>query len=68
MIRMADHGECKIIAADMMNGAVLITFADGRLAIYSAALLRSILPLAQEVEDMDPDLDPDLDPNLEDEF
>jgi hypothetical protein len=40
-----------ILAADKLANAVLVTFEDGKGAIYSASLLYATLPQAQHVVD-----------------
>jgi hypothetical protein len=42
-----DH---RVIAAERLEEGVVITFEDGRCAIYSASLLYETLPQAQAVE------------------
>jgi hypothetical protein len=49
--------EPMIACVDTLENAILVTFEDGRLAVFSAALLYATLPLAQQVED---DLEPDI--------
>ncbi len=44
-----------VISADRLNGAVIISFNDGRCAFYSADLLYSILPNAQDITDLSED-------------
>jgi hypothetical protein len=48
----------KVLAAEMMQGSVLISFQDGRLGLYSADLLYALLDQAHEIEDHDPDAGP----------
>jgi hypothetical protein len=44
----------RIKDAERLNGGVIITFDDGKCAVYSATLLRTIFPQADEVmEDSD---------------
>jgi hypothetical protein len=56
---METQTDSLITSAERLNGrAIVITFDDGKCALYSASLLRAALPLADELEDPDPD-DPD---------
>lgn len=41
----------KIISADRLEGGVIVSFEDGRCAIYSAALMYATLSQAREVTD-----------------
>jgi hypothetical protein len=46
-----------IACVDTMENAILVTFEDGKLGIFSAALLYATLPLAQVVvEAIEPQL------------
>jgi hypothetical protein len=47
----------KLVDANMMHGSILITFEDGRMAVYSADLLYAALPQAEEVIDPYPEAD-----------
>jgi hypothetical protein len=42
--------EPRIVSADRMDDSVIVTFDDGRCAIYSASLLYTVLPQAKEVD------------------
>jgi len=46
------HHAPRIISADRLYGAVIITFDDGRCAVYSASLLDAIFPQAQDVTEL----------------
>ena len=39
--------EPKVIDVDRLNGDVVVSFEDGVIALYSATLLRELLPQAQ---------------------
>jgi hypothetical protein len=45
----------RVVYAERLNGGVIITFDDGKCAVYSASLLHVILPQAEEVNDIDLD-------------
>ena len=45
----------RILYADRLNGGVIITFDDGKCAVYSAALLHATLPQAEQVFEPDPE-------------
>lgn len=45
--------EPKVINVDRMDGAVVVSFDDGVIALYSAALLRELLPQAQVFPEAD---------------
>ncbi|AXC16075.1 hypothetical protein ACPOL_6867 (plasmid) [Acidisarcina polymorpha] len=42
-----------VIEAQRLDGGVIVTFDDGRCAVYSAILLYATLPQAQEVLECD---------------
>ncbi len=48
---MKEQASPHILSADRLDGSVLITFNDGRCAIYSSDLLYSALPQAKELND-----------------
>lgn len=52
--------ETVLESTDKQNNGTIVTFADGQSAFYSAALLRSIFPLAQELHGTAEDVDHDL--------
>lgn len=52
---MADHHIPRIIEALRMRDGVLVTFEDGKSAIYSAALLFAVFPKAHHLSHEDPD-------------
>jgi hypothetical protein len=43
----------RLLSAERLDNAVVITFDDGKCSLYSAALLYSILPQAKEIEPED---------------
>ena len=45
--------EPKVTNVDRMNGDVVVSFDDGVIALYSAALLRELLPQAQVLPEAD---------------
>lgn len=45
--------ELKVINVDRMNGDVVVTFDDGVIALYSAALLREVIARAQVFPEAD---------------
>ena len=52
-----ETGQNGIAAAEIMDGVLLISFDDGRYAIYSTELLLSVFSQAREIV---PDKDDDL--------
>jgi len=42
----------KIVEADLNRNTVLVTFADGKVVIYSASVLYKMLPLAEDLTDL----------------
>jgi hypothetical protein len=40
-----------VMQAERLNGAVVITFDDGKCAVYSAALLYAMFPQADRVDE-----------------
>jgi hypothetical protein len=44
--------EPHVISAERLNGGVIITFEDGRSAIYSSSLLDSIFAQAEDVSNL----------------
>ena len=50
---MEDVSKLKVIAADRLDGSVIITFNDGRCGIYSSKLLHSMLTSARELQELD---------------
>jgi hypothetical protein len=48
---MSEEDEVVVLAADRLGGAVVITFANGTTAEYSAALLWSVLERAKLVDE-----------------
>ena len=49
---MKDQEEPHVVSADRLDGSIIITFNDGRCAIYSSALLYATLPQAEELYDL----------------
>ena len=47
--QMNDHRNWRVIQVSRFRDDVIITFADGRAAIYSAALLFAMFPNADEL-------------------
>ncbi len=45
--------EPRIIYAERLGGGVIITFADGKCAVFSALLLHNTLSQADEVNELD---------------
>jgi hypothetical protein len=43
----------RVISADKMDGGVVVSFDDGMTALYSASLLRAMLPQAKQMNDAD---------------
>ena len=43
----------EVLDAQRMDGGVMVTFADGTSAIYSAALLYAVLDQAETIEDVE---------------
>jgi hypothetical protein len=54
----------RLIAAEHVGNAVVIMFADGKCAIYSASLLYDTLPRAEAVPELDEKEEPCRNPNL----
>ena len=52
--------ETVLESTDKQNNGTIVTFADGKSAFYSAALLRSIFALAEELRGTSEDADHDL--------
>jgi hypothetical protein len=50
---MATPTDPRIISADRMDGGVVISFDDGKTALYPATLLRAMLPQAKQMNDAD---------------
>ena len=50
---MESDSSPRVIDAKRFRNGVIVTFEDGRAALYSAALLYSRLPEAEEVVDSD---------------
>ena len=48
---MKSQEEPHVVSADRLNASVIITFNDGRCAVYSSALLYAALPQAEELYD-----------------
>jgi len=47
----------RVAFAERLDGGVVVTFEDGRTALYSAALLHDFLSQAQEILDEPEDID-----------
>ena len=47
---MSNRGEPEIVSADLFEDGLVIIFADGRSAFYSAGLLSSVYPEADNLE------------------
>ena len=54
---MAAPTSCRVEFAELLHGGVVITFSDGKSALFSADLLYASLPKAQELPE-DDDEDP----------
>ena len=53
---MTTHDESSVQSADRVHEGIIITFHDGRCALFSHALLRETFPKATEIhEDEDED-------------
>jgi hypothetical protein len=50
-VTMKTDPQPRIIYAERLGDGVVITFEDGKTAVYSAALLRSIFTQASELHD-----------------
>ncbi len=46
--------EPRIIFAERLDGGIIVHFSNGRAAIYSCALLLSVLDQAEDVPEPDP--------------
>ena len=46
---MSTHSHPRILSAERLNGGVIITFDDGKCAVYSASLLHTTYPYAEYV-------------------
>lgn len=44
---MDTHPDPRIISCDRMDSGIVVSFDDGKTALYSAALLRAALPQAR---------------------
>jgi hypothetical protein len=51
---METTADPRLISAERLDNALVITFDDGRCGLYSASLLYSILPQATEIEGFEP--------------
>lgn len=49
LARMDIKSDPRIVSSDRLDNAIVVSFADGRTALYSAALLDSIFPQAEDV-------------------
>jgi hypothetical protein len=47
---MDSSKETILESADIQDNGAIVTFGDGKSAFYSAELLRSVLPLAREIQ------------------
>lgn len=45
----------RIVSADRLSGGVIIMFDDGKCALYSENLLRSVFPQAKELNEAELD-------------
>jgi hypothetical protein len=45
---LSDH----VRSADLMGGGLVITFENGKTAVYSSALLKQMFPYAQDITDL----------------
>jgi hypothetical protein len=52
---MDTHSLYRITGAERLRKGVVITFDDGKCALYSIALLRSTFPLAEDLTDLEAD-------------
>ena len=50
---MSDARSTHVISADRLDGSLIITFENGRCAIYSSDLLYATLPAAKEIYEED---------------
>ena len=50
---MEERKKPHLIAADRLDGSVIITFDDGRAGIYSSEVLYAALPQARELHEVD---------------
>jgi hypothetical protein len=48
---METLSKARVVAADTLDGSLIITFADGKAALYPADLLFAIFPQANELLD-----------------
>jgi hypothetical protein len=56
---MKTKDEVVLESADVQANGVIITFSDGKFAFYSAALLHSIFPQAEELHGSSEDTEED---------
>ncbi len=56
---MSSPNEVVLLSADRENNGVIVTFGDGKLAFYSAALLWSVFDQADELHGTDEDAEAD---------
>lgn len=52
--------EIVLESADMHGNGAIVTFADGKSAFYSAALLRSVFAMAEELQGTSEDAESDV--------
>jgi hypothetical protein len=55
MVSMEPHSQHVVKYAERIGGGIMITFADGKCALFTADLLYATLPKAQELNDLDDD-------------
>jgi hypothetical protein len=52
---MPDFSTCRVRSAEVFRNGILVTFADGKCALFPADFLYSSLPEAEELSDSDDD-------------
>jgi hypothetical protein len=52
---MDTHTDSRIISVDRTSSGIIVTFEDGKCALYSTTLLRAMFSQAQELLDSDKD-------------
>ena len=57
---MDGQEEVVLESADMCDNGAIVTFADGKSALYSAALLRSLFDQAEELQGTADDAEADV--------
>ena len=58
--RMKTPSVCDVVYAERIGADVIIGFGDGKVALYSAMLLRSVLDEATPLDGLDEGIEPSM--------